>query len=140
MVGQARCVSWCNNIDFFWPPRLGLLQCRNFVINLMTKKSIRRQRLWDWLAEHTRAMAKYSTTTDATFIAKLTMMANSVEIPSMRAMKRGAISLHVRSIRLICALMSYASQFGRHSIRTSVCSTSQRLFIPLRNDNDLFKT
>jgi hypothetical protein len=62
-------------------------------------------------------MAKYSTTTDAAFIVKLIMMANSIEMPSMRAIKRGAMSLHIRSIRLICALMAYADQFGGYSIK-----------------------
>jgi hypothetical protein len=54
----------------------------------------------------TLAIAKYSTTTDATFIPKLTSIATSVDTPSMRAMNSGPTSLQIKSIRLICALMA----------------------------------
>ena len=66
------------------------------------------------------------------------MMATSVEMPSMRAMKRGPMSLQTRSIRLIRALMAYASQFG--TAQELKRTTSQRLFTLLRHDNKLFKT
>jgi hypothetical protein len=54
----------------------------------------------------TWAIAKYSTATDATFIPKLTNIAASVDIPSIRAINRGPISLQVKSIRLICAFIT----------------------------------
>jgi hypothetical protein len=54
----------------------------------------------------TLAIAKYSTMTDATFIPKLTKIAASVDMPSTRAMNRGPINLQIKSIRLICALIT----------------------------------
>jgi hypothetical protein len=56
--------------------------------------------------ERTCAIAKYSTVTDARFIPRLTKIATSVDTPSMKAMKRGPISLQARSMRLICALIT----------------------------------
>lgn len=53
---------------------------------------------------HTCAIAKYSITTDARFITRLTEIATLVDMPSMKAMKRGPISLQIRSMRLIWAL------------------------------------
>lgn len=58
------------------------------------------------VVRRTLAIAKYSTMTDATFIPKLTKIATSVDMLSTRAMNRGPISLQIKSIRLICALMT----------------------------------
>ena len=54
----------------------------------------------------TLAIAKYSITTDTTFMHKLTKIVTSVDMPSMEAMNRGPMSLQIKSIRLICALMT----------------------------------
>lgn len=106
VVRQARFVFWYHDIGLFSWLRLGLLQRWNFIINLMTETAVMMAVIWRQLAKHTRAIAKYSTTTDATFIEKLMMMATSVEMPLMRAIKRGPMSLQIKSIRLIRALMT----------------------------------
>lgn len=49
---------------------------------------------------------KYSITTDTQFIPRLTKMAVSVEIPSMIAMKKGPMSLQIKSMRLICEFIA----------------------------------
>ena len=84
----------------------------------------------------TLAIAKYSTTTDATFIPKLTKIATSVDTPSMRAMNSGPISLQVRSIRLICALMA-ESTINKMDKIAQYQLTSQRCLILLGNNDNL---
>lgn len=56
--------------------------------------------------DHTLAIEKYSTTTEQTFIPRLTRIAASVDTPSIREMKRGPISLQIKSIRLIWAFIA----------------------------------
>lgn len=45
-------------------------------------------------------------TTEQTFIPKLTMMAVSVDMPSMRAMNRGPSNLQIKSMRRIWAFIA----------------------------------
>lgn len=54
----------------------------------------------------TWAIAKYSMATDATFIPKLINIAAFVDKPSIREINRGPISLQIKSILLICALIT----------------------------------
>src|SRR5438045_1307345 len=70
-------------------------------------------------------MAKYSTGTDTTFIAKLTMIATLVEAPSIRAMNNGPRSLHNKSMRRICAfiVLRAASSFCATTTTCWVVST-----------------
>jgi hypothetical protein len=54
------------------------------------------------------AIKKYSTTTEQTFIPRMTRIAAFVDIPSIRAMKRGfntAMNAQMRRIDLVCKLI-----------------------------------
>jgi hypothetical protein len=64
----------------------------------------------------TLAIARYSITTDTTFMQKLTKIAISVDMPPMEAMSRGPMSLQIKSIRLICALMTELTLSKRNKI------------------------
>lgn len=82
---------------------LGALQLRHLIIHL--QRSVRHPRAW-YRRRLTLAIVKYSTTTDAQFIARFTRMAVSVDMPSIIPMKKGPRSLQTRSIRLICEFIA----------------------------------
>lgn len=105
VCGEAL-MFWYSIRYLFLRLRFGFLQVWNPVIDLRMQVERRSRRESNKLEEPTWAIAMYSTMTEATFIPKLTKIATSVDMPSMKAMKRGPISLQVRSIRLICAFIT----------------------------------
>jgi hypothetical protein len=104
VVCDATLVCGVCNRDFIAAAVLRLLQLRNLVIDPRSADLAPAGNRGELNLRRTCAIAKYSIATDIRFIPRLTRIATSVDMPPMKAMKRGPISLQIRSMRFIWAL------------------------------------